>query len=203
MTRHLAKALDAIWYLSMGLFLGLTGGLVLSVILTFRGARELDASPGVEPYRDPKFAEYHNDVVAGYIGQDLFMVGGTVALVLLGIAALSRLGHFLVLVKRPGQIAGSSGFSLLRGIALFACITLMLGTASITRSMNAAWPDLYDTAADQNHLRELRKSFAASHQISESISRYAWLCGFAALAISPWCRRIADLPDKESEESQQ
>ena len=33
MTRNLAKLLDTIWTLSMGLFLGLTGGMVLAVIL--------------------------------------------------------------------------------------------------------------------------------------------------------------------------
>jgi len=192
MTRHLAKALEAIWALSMGLFLGLTGGLVLAVILTFRGAREIDATPGVEPFSDPRFAAYHNDAVAGYIGQDLFMVGGTVALVLLGIGVLSRIVHTLVGRFGRLELLGSNLFSAIRGSALVGAVMFMSMGAYITLLMNEMWPDLYDTENVTKAEFATRRTFEQLHQLSERWVGIAWLCGFVALAISPWCRRIAD-----------
>lgn len=194
MTRHLAKLLDAIWYLSMGLFLGLTGGMVLSVILTFRGAREIDAAPGVEPFNDPMFAEYHNEAVAGYIGQDLFMVGGTVALVLLGIAFMTRIIHLLIL--RKAICTGSNKFQWIQIVALVICLLMMSISASNTVYMNKFWPMLYDTDATINVLKDRRIIFENLHVRSERFTRNAWLLGLLALSISPWCRRVADEPSE-------
>lgn len=194
MTRHLAKLLDAIWYLSMGLFLGLTGGLVLSVILTFRGVREIDASPGVEPFSDPMFAEYHNDAVAGYIGQELFMVGGTVALVLIGIAVLSRLFHGAVCRHGELKLRGSRLGSAIRFGAMVGAVIFMAMGAYITLLMNDLWPELYDLENVEKAKLATRPAFEQLHQLSERWVGIAWFLGFLALSISPWCRRIADTP---------
>jgi len=192
MTRHLAKALDAIWYISMGLFLGLTGGLVLSVILTFRGAREIDATPGVEPFSDPRFAEYHNDAVAGYIGQALFAVGGTAAIILLMIAVIARIGYS----ERARRVArvGSRRASVIRFVALVICFASFAYGGTIADKMNSDWPDIYDPETSEAELVTRREAFEENHQASERVIRISWLSGFLALAISPWCRRIADVP---------
>lgn len=196
MTRHLAKLLEAIWYVCMGLYLGLTGGLVLSVILTFRGAREIDASPGVKPFSDPKFAEYHNDAVAGYIGQDLFMVGGKVALVLLGIAVLARVSHCIV--SRLGRLTllGSKLCSGFRDTALIGAVIFMAMGAYITMMMNDMWPELYDVNDVTMAETYTRPIFEQLHQLSERWVGIAWLCSLLALSLSPWCRRVADTPSK-------
>lgn len=178
----------------MGLFLGLCGGLVLSVILTFRGARAIDAAPGTPPYSDPRFAPQHNDAVAGYIGQDLFVVGGSAALALLAFAVLAWLGHGMLMMLRHRPIAGSGKASTLRAIALVFCVLCMIKGASLTRDMNAAWPGLYDVQASDTQLQARRDAFEQMHQLSERIVGAAWLGGLCALVVTPWCRRYADPP---------
>ena len=197
MIRHLAKLLDSIWYLSMGLFLGLTGGLVLSVILTFRGAREIDASPGVEPFNAPQFAEYSNEAVAGYIGQNLFMVGGTVALVLLGVAFLTHL--LKQIFPKRLYAAGNRSCIAIQSIALCVCVLLMIWSAMITITMNDSWPKLYDTSAPEIDVAKERYFFDRLHQQSERAASAAWACGLIALLLTPWCRRPADTPLQSSD----
>lgn len=196
MTRHLAKALDAIWYLSMGLFLGLTGGLVLSVIMTFRGARAIDASPGVEPFSDPMFAEYHNDAVAGYIGQDLFMVGGRVALILFAVAFIARMALYLMdgLFRGPKK---KRAMESVQGTCLGIALVYLALTAMTTREMNRDWAGLYEQSASQEDLQIRRINFNAAHQRSESRMTLAWSFSFIALVVSPWSRR----PEKSSLQS--
>ncbi|MBX2851739.1 MAG: hypothetical protein KTR15_08345 [Phycisphaeraceae bacterium] len=193
-TTHIAKATEALWTVAMGLFLGLTGAMVLSVILTFRGARAIDASPGTAPFNDPQFAKHSNDAVAGYIGQDLFVVGGTVALILLGVALLARIGGALIKLVCHYRLEGSGKVSGLRFVAFVFCLLCMLYGAKLTRQMNAAWPGMYDTAATPVQLDQRRDAFEAMHQQSEKIVGAAWLAGLLALTISPWCRRPADVP---------
>lgn len=186
----------------MGLFLGLTGGMVLSVIITFRGARAIDASPGVEPFSDPQFAEYHNDAVAGYIGQDLFMVGGTVALVLLGVAVATLITNWALRKLNKQMATGARLASVARSLLLVFCLLCMIIAASITVDMNNEWPALYDQHASDKQLVHRRDTFDYAHKRSEKFASYAWLSGFLALTLSPWCRRIADAPVKEPKESQ-
>ena len=203
MTRHLAKLLDAVWYVSMGLFLGLTGGLVLSVILTFRGAREIDATPGVEPYNDPKFVEYHNDAVAGYIGQDLFGNGIAIGLVLLALAAVSRLATWIIARKQPSLCSGSQIAGTVQLVLVLTCLMVMTSGMSITNSMNRLWPKLYDTQAQGSELEERRAYFDNAHQWSSRVVGSAWFCGFVALTLTPWCRRVADTHDQGVKKPQQ
>jgi len=194
MKRHLCKLLDAIWTISMGLFLGLTAGLVLAVILTFRGTRLIDASPGVEPYDNPVFAGHHNDAVAGYIGQSLFMVGGSVALVLLGIALIARIATWCLAKFTQQQVTGVHVLSIARSLLLGFCVVCMIITASVAIDMNDQWPGLYDTAASDKQLIQRRDIFDHAHQYSEKMASYAWFSGLIAFAVSPWCRRLADEP---------
>ena len=189
-TRTLSRALDTVWYVSMGLFLGLTAGLVLAVILTFRGARAIDATPGVEPFSDPRFAEYHNDAVAGYIGQSLFMVGGTAAVVLLGVALVTYEGRNFVLRKQV--VIENKICRWLQATGLTFCVLLMGLCAVLTYKMNADWPPLYESTASQGEREDRRERFEEMHRHSEKLASTAWLCGLIALAVSPWCRRIAD-----------
>ena len=194
MTRHLTKLLDAIWYLSMGLFLGLTGGLVLSVILTFRGAREIDATPGAEPFSDPRFAEYHNDAVAGSIGQDLFMVGGVAALLLLGIALtihVIRIARLYGTTPRPRRYPT---IQQIQGAALLFCILFTVIAARDTVRMNDSWPRLYDIASSQEELIQRRNEFDGLHEKSESEMRIAWFCGLLSLLLTPWCKQMPNTP---------
>lgn len=194
---HLARLFEMLWYLFMGLFLGLAGGLVLAVILTFRRTREMQASPGIEPYSDPMFADHHHDAVAGAIGQDLFMVGGTVALVLLGLALLARVLHGSVMMIQHQGVAGSKPLSRLRWLGLMACVVLMLTVASITLNINKSWPGLYDTSASEPTLADRREAFDNAHKRSERVATAAWLCGLLTFAVSPWCRRPADVSNAE------
>ncbi|MFN3166883.1 MAG: hypothetical protein ACE37H_07450 [Phycisphaeraceae bacterium] len=194
---HLARLFEMLWYLFMGLFLGLAGGLVLAVILTFRRTREMQASPGVEPYSDPMFAEHHHDAVAGAIGQDLFMVGGTAAAVLLGLAVVARLANGAAMMVQHQGVAGSKSISALRWLALMACVVLMLTVASITLNINTSWPGLYDTSASEPTLADRREAFDNAHNRSERVATAAWLCGLLAFAVSPWCLRPADVSNAE------
>lgn len=198
MTTHLAKLLDAIWYISMGLFLGLTGGLVIAVILTFKAARMIQATPQAAPYNDARFETHHSDAVAGAIGQDLFMVGGTIALGLLGLALLARLAGGFVLMTRIDSAQGSKKALMLRWVALLFCILCMIKGASLTVDMNAAWPGLYDLSATDTQLTQRRSDFDAMHQLSEKIVGAAWLSALLALALTPWCQRVADAPTERS-----
>lgn len=203
MTRHLAKLLDAIWTLSMGLFLGLTGGMVLAVIITFRGAREIDATPGAEPYSDPMFAQYHNDAVAGYIGQYLFGVVGFIAIVMLFIAMICIFGKNVAIRFTKTGSAGSVALNVARGLLVVLCFILMFYSGSISESMAKDWPGLYDEQAKVTELNARRDAFDQLHKRSEQITSTAWLAGFLALVISPWCLRIADEPSESNSESKQ
>lgn len=192
MTRHLAKLFDAIWYLSMGLFLGLTAGIVLSVIMTFKGARAIDAEPGTAPFNDPRFAEYHNEAVAGYIGQDLFAVGLKFAGICLLTAIAIRIAFSTTRLLGRTLDTGSTSASKFRNLALFICLFAFSFSQDTAMTMNADWPGLYDLAASQEELTQRREAFEQSHQESERITTIAWFCGLIALGISPWCQRVAD-----------
>ena len=191
---HLYRILDTLWTLAMGLFLGLAAGLVLGVISAFRGTAHMQASPGLPPYADPRFAAHHADAVAGYIGQKLFMVGGSAALALLGIALLAHLGAGLILMTRNDSAIGSKRISRVRTVAMLFVLLCMAKAASMTLDMNAAWPGLYDPAADDATIAARRAAFDAMHKLSEKIVSAAWLAGLAAVALSPWCQRPADRP---------
>jgi len=192
MTRHLAKLLDTIWYASMGLFLGLHAGTILAVVETFDSSRKIDASPGLAPYADPRFAETHNEIVAGFIAQNMFKNGGVVLLVLLGIALLSRLLGGFVLLTRADAAAGSKKASTVRWVVLIFCVLCMAKGTSLMVQMNGLWPKLYDTSASEATLVMRRDAFDAMHKTSERIVGTAWFAGALTLVISPWCRRLAD-----------
>jgi hypothetical protein len=193
-TTHLSKVFDMLWTVCMGLFLGLTAGMVVAVILTFKGARKMQAVPDALPYSDPRFAAHHSEAVAGAIGQDLFVIGGTIALVLLGLAMLARLAGGFVLWTRIDSSEGSKKASALRWLALVFCILCMIKGASLTADMNAAWPGLYELSATDAQLDQRRVDFDDMHQLSERIVGAAWLGALLALAITPWCQRPADVP---------
>lgn len=178
----------------MGLFLGVTAATVLAVVETFDSSRKINATSADPPYSDPRFAETANELVAGFIGQNLFLVGGTVAMVLLGIASLSRVAHPLLPGYRNALKSGSRKVSLIRVIALCLCVSLMLIGAVNMKQMRASWPDLYDTAASQAELDQRRADFEQAHKTSERVVGTAWFLGLLSLGLSPWCRRIADTP---------
>lgn len=191
---NFARAFDALWTIGMGLFLGLCGGLVLAVILAFKGTRELEAVPGIAPYNNAQFATHHADAIAGYIGQDLFVIGGSAALVLLGLALLARIGNALFMMVQHRPTTGSATLGKLRMIALVFCILCMVKGASLTVQMNNVWPGLYDTKASESTIETRRAAFQSLHKKSERFVGAAWLGGLFALSVSPWCRRPADSP---------
>ena len=176
---------QSVWGLAMGGFLGLSGGLVLAVILTFAGARQLDAAPGVGPYNQARFAGHANDAVAGWIGQRLFTVGGGVALALLGLAVLAL--TIQTVLHRRGRTTGGRAAGRTRWAAVAGMVLLMGLATRVTLQMQAAWPGLYDTAATPTQLAERRASFDRLHNRSEQVVTIAWLCGLTALGVSPWC----------------
>jgi hypothetical protein len=189
MIQHLSKALTAWWTLAMGGFLGLAGGLVLAVILAFRSARTMQARPGAEPYRDPRFADHHADAVAGHLGQQLFAVGGVAALVLLGLAVLALVLRGLLLRDRP--TVGSRRAGWYRVVALSGAVCWMGAGATVTLQINERWPGLYDTSAGHDELKTRRAAFDQLHSRSERFVTIAWLCGALALGLSPWCPQPA------------
>lgn len=196
MTRHLAKLLEMLWYTSIGLFLGLHAGTILAVVETFDSSRKIDATPSLMPYADAQFAETHNEVVAGFIAQNIFKNNGSVALILLGIALIALIAYPL-LIKLSGVAAiGNRVISMLRTGLLLVCVVLMLVGASHMTNMNKKWPSLYELDAPQGQLDKRRAAFDASHRTSESLVGSAWFLAALALVISPWCRRVADTPSK-------
>lgn len=189
MRYHLAKALEAIWYTAMGGFLGLAGGLVVAIIIIFKGAEKIAASPGVAPFNDPAFTAFSHQSVAGFTGQMLFKVGGLAALVLLGLATLALVMREILI--RSCTTAGTRGAGLTRAIALAGALLFMgLGT-TVTLRINSSWPGLYDTAATTSELNDRRAAFDRLHQRSERVVTIAWLCGLVAIGVSPWCRETA------------
>ncbi|MFK7789474.1 MAG: hypothetical protein AB8C95_08315 [Phycisphaeraceae bacterium] len=191
MTRHLAKLLDMIWYASIGLFLGLHAGTILAVVETFDSSRKIDATPGLMPYADPHFADTHNEIVAGFIAQNVFKNGGVVVLVLLGVALLSRFAYPLLVKLSRVNTVGSIRLGRARLLAMMLCAGFMAYGTQNMMQMNQDWPKLYHLKGD---LAERRADFDARHKISERVVGGAWFVGAFALVISPWCRRIADSP---------
>ncbi|MFI4860678.1 MAG: hypothetical protein ACIAXF_08365 [Phycisphaerales bacterium JB063] len=190
MQNHLIKACQALWTLALGGFLGLTGGLIVAIIVIFRGAEQIAASPGVEPYRDPMFSAFQHQAVAGYTGQLLFKVGGIAALVLLALAVVSHIT--LGLMKRIWPpTSNRSRVDTLRTLALIMAVVFMLSGTAVTLKINASWPGLYDTSADSDTLTQRRADFDQLHQWSERVVTIAWLCGALALCVSPWCKEPA------------
>ena len=192
MTRHLAKLLDTLWYASMGLFLGLNAGTILGVVEAFDSSRKIDAAPGLLPYADPRFAETANEVVAGFMAQNIFKNNGSVALVLIGIALLVRISYPILTRLTRSALTGSLTLSRLRFIAVIVTCVLMLVGAKHMLQMNEDWPTLYEINAEQDVLDERRAAFDASHKTSERVVGGAWFVGAFSLVISPWCRRITD-----------
>lgn len=194
MLRLSAKLIETIWHVSMGMYLGLTAGMVMSVILIFKGARGIHARPGSAPYNNERFAEHHSEAVAGYIGQDLFELGGTIALLLLAAALTARLVAWLLCKFNPHHLTGSKRLDRLRGFMLIVCIALMMVGGELSETMNEKWPRLYDTQASDRELDLRRRVFDGFHSASETVVGFAWLIGLASLSLSPWCRRFADTP---------
>ncbi|XAM00743.1 hypothetical protein OT109_04990 [Phycisphaeraceae bacterium D3-23] len=186
MPTHLFKAANALWTIAMGAFLGLTGGLVVAIIVIFRGAEDIAASPGIAPYNDPMFTAFSHQAVAGYTGQMLFKIGGIAALALLGLAVLTLTIRTLLMIGRPG--VGSRGAGLARAVALAGAVGFMALGSAVTLKINASWPGLYDTAASQQEMDTRRADFDQLHRRSERVVTIAWLCGLVALGVSPWCR---------------
>lgn len=193
MTRHSAKLLEMLWYTSMGLFLGLNAGTILAVVETFDSSRKIDATPGLMPYADARFAETHNEVVAGFIAQNMFKNGGAVALVLLAIALLCRIAYPALAHLSRSATTGSLNLSRMR-LVLFVVVVGLIGVgANQMQFMNRTWPHLYDKET-REVLDARREAFDTAHQKSERAVGGAWFAGAFALVISPWCRRIADAP---------
>ena len=198
MTRQIAKFFEMLWYTSIGLFLGLHAGTILAVVEAFDSARKVDATPGLAPYSDPSFAETANEVVAGFMAQNMFKNGGVVLLVLLGVALIARLLGGFILLTRSDAAAGSKKISTVRWVALIFCVLCMAKGTGLMAEMNSLWPTLYDTSASEATLVARRDAFDSMHQNSERIVGAAWFAGALALVVSPWCRRIADEPVKSS-----
>ena len=194
MSGHLAKALDAIWMISMGLFLGVAATTVLAVVETFDSSRKIDANPGLAPYSDPRFSPQANEVVAGFIGQNLFLVCGTVSLILLGIAVLARAAYRLSPGYCKARKTGSRIVGFISFVALLLCIQFMAIGAFNMKQMRTSWPDLYDTSANQTELDQRRDAFERLHKTSERVVGSAWFLGLLSLSLSPWRRRIIDSP---------
>ncbi|MEM9416031.1 MAG: hypothetical protein AAGA29_11235 [Planctomycetota bacterium] len=188
MRNQLAKALNALWTIALGGYLGLTAGLIIGITTIFQGAEKIAASPGVEPYSDPMFAAFHHKAVAGYTGQILFARGGITAIILLGLAAAAWTARTVLILGQPGNAAKGAGLA--RAIALAGAVLFMgLGTA-VTVKINASWPGLYDTAATPDELATRRADFDQLHQRSSRVVTIAWLCGLVALGVSPWCKEL-------------
>lgn len=194
MTRHLVKLLEMLWYTSMGLFLGLHAGTILAVVEVFDSSRKVDAQPGLAPYSDPRFIETANEVVAGFMAQNMFKNAGVVALILLSIAVVVRFIYPFAVAIAGNVWAGSAKLSNLRLTATLICAALMLVGAQHMQQMKADWPKLYETDAEQAVLDERRAAFDSDHKMSERVVGAAWFVGALALVISPWCRRLADEP---------
>ncbi len=199
MTRHLARLLEMLWYASMGLFLGLNAGTILGVVEAFDSSRKVDASPGLAPYNDPRFAETANEVVAGFMAQNMFKNAGAVALVLLGVAVLARVAYPLLPGYCQAKKTGSRKIGAVRAIAMILCANLMIFGAIHMNRMNAEWPLLYETDAPQATLDQRRAKFDADHKTSERMVGTAWFAGALALVVTPWCRRLADTTSAEAE----
>ncbi|MGB0767751.1 MAG: hypothetical protein ACPGYV_08565 [Phycisphaeraceae bacterium] len=194
MTYHFAKLLDALWYASLGLFLGLHAGTILAVVEGFDSSRKIDATPGLAPYSDPRFAETANEIVAGFVAQNIFKNNGSVALVLLGVALLARIAYPLLPGYCRATKIGSRRLGFLRAASLILCASLMAYGSANMLAMNEAWPTLYEPNQDPGVLEERRAVFDAQHKISERVVGGAWFVGAFALVVSPWCRRLADEP---------
>lgn len=192
MTRHLVKSCEMLWYTSLGLFLGLQAGTILAVVEAFDSSRKVDASPGLSPYNDPLFVETANEVVAGFMAQNMFKNGGMVVLVLLGIAVLSRFAYPFLVAMAGGVQAGSHKLSGLQLTAIILCAVLMLAGTKQMLDMNRDWPGLYDLQVDQDTRQARRTDFDAAHKTSERFVGIAWFAGAFALVVSPWCQRHAD-----------
>jgi hypothetical protein len=203
MTRHLVKLLEMLWITSMGLFLGLHAGTILAVVETFDSSRKVNATPGQTPYADPRFAENANEVVAGFMAQNMFKNAGVVALILLGVAIVSRYVHPFFVAMAGNVWVGNKKLSHVRFLAVTTCTLLMLAGANNMMQMNREWPGLYEVDADQEVLDARRDKFDAAHKTSERLVGTAWFAGALALVISPWCRRIADDPIQAGSESKE
>jgi hypothetical protein len=205
MINQLIRLLNLLWTTSMGLFLGLTAGTILAVVETFDSSRKINASPGTEPYADPRFSETANEVVAGFIAQNLFLVGGSVALVLLGIALLTRIISPILVAMNSRNRVGSINLSRLRLLGVIICAGLMLAGARNMMQMREAWPGLYEAEVAQVELDDRRAAFDLSHKMSERVVGGAWFVGLASLLISPWCIRLSDptLQSGDGKESNQ
>ena len=183
--KHLQRLVNAVWSLAMGGFLGLSSGLVLAVILAFHTARAVEARPGVAPYDDPMFSQQWADFIGGAIGRGLFHIGGSVGIALLALAGVALALQTVLYSKQSA--AAPRRIRRLR-LAMFAVVVVGMGLA--TRSviqMDRLWPGLYDPAVSRETRDQSREQFNAIHNRSEQFVTIAWLAGFAALGMSPWC----------------
>ncbi|MEM6507781.1 MAG: hypothetical protein AAF711_20285 [Planctomycetota bacterium] len=188
---RLGKILEAGWLIGMGLFLGLSAGLVMALASTFHTAQRLEASPGVQPYADERFAQYHDRIVAGLNAQQMFGVIGVAALVLLGIATVALILRYLT-SRHASAYVGSRLTSRVRAVALTLCLLAMFVASVMSYGLNQDWYGLYDLNASDTVLIERRSSFDARHGVADKIGGLAWLSGLAAFAVTPWCRKPAE-----------
>lgn len=189
---HLTRLLDAIWNLAMGLFLGLSAGAVVAVILAFQTTRSetVLAKPRAMPYADPRFELDWPGYVAGAIGNRLFSVVGVLVLILVGVALLAMIGRILIAIRAESGRHHKPAWAVRILAMLILTVALALASQNVL-AMNDAWPTLYDPVATDAQLLSARHHFESLHQKSERYVGTAWLAGALALLITPWCAHAA------------
>ncbi|WP_372366117.1 hypothetical protein [Candidatus Uabimicrobium sp. HlEnr_7] len=164
--------LNRLYYGSLGLWLGAIIAEVLSAISIFSMAREYKATPGVEPFNNPLFAEYSNDIVAGFIANKMFNMMHILEIVCFVIVIMA-----IILTFKKGEKIKQVPVMLI----VFAGLSILFTYLWISPAMSGLKETMYNPAVEEAARNVAREGFGSYHKITEKLISLAGIAVFIAL----------------------
>ena len=176
------RVTTAVWWISLGIFLGLGVGLAIMAATTFQTIRAMEVTSAVAPFNDAVNAapERQVSIVAGGV------VGATIrryAFVQIGLSSAAVLAGVVQLVL--GMTGVRRGARELRMVlVLFAWLaTLYLGL-SLIPAMDGLRTTMYDPAVAESARQAARVAFNEGHVMSERIASVSMFLVLGAMVLS-------------------
>jgi len=191
----IGKLVEGLYYLLLGVWVGLMVGFVLAAIAAFGVLPGYQPALGVEPYNDPAFADRAGQVLAGSVVNRLMSM---ITVLQWGIAVAVGLCLALqgLFAKRWGHGSAFRIANLARVLLIVAAVTMLAyGQWQLNPAMQSLRLDMYRLQHTPTQRQEAQRTFDRLHLQSERLGTATTASLALALLVSPWAlRRPADQP---------
>lgn len=193
--RHLFTHLAAgLYYLALGLWLGLIASLAVVPAVTFREVREAKPVLRDGPYATPGLQDQHAEILAGNIvGHTVQFITYAGAICLITAALALAVRYVLIWCGSPAKttrrglgLAGS-----IRAILLVALLALLAYQAAVVNPAIFEYREvMYDTQRPAAQREQARAAFDTYHEQSTTLGQTLLITLALAVTLSP----LADAP---------